>query len=212
MQDGNTERLGADRVQVFSSDLDKSLFDDATGMGTSPIDAADNDAVRAYFAAFERIDVLVHAVGNVHQGTIEECSSEDWHRSRAQLNSRPSLVFMKGRWRFLRGVSQLGDWGQQKRLRQWLRSWPQMTRHCSPGRPFSRMGALRSNPIRGRLLPGRFTPCQCREPIGNRQHQRGDHQQPQNRSEWPNRAQITSGARGRLVDQLPYHQDQYEHD
>jgi len=33
--------------------------------------------VAAYFSAFARIDVLVHAVGYVHQGTIEECGAED---------------------------------------------------------------------------------------------------------------------------------------
>lgn len=35
----------------------------------------------AYFSAFARIDVLVHAVGYVHQGTIEECGPEDGRRS-----------------------------------------------------------------------------------------------------------------------------------
>ena len=49
--------------------------------GRAALDATDLPAVARYFAAFPRIDVLVHAVGYVHQGTIEECSPEDWRRS-----------------------------------------------------------------------------------------------------------------------------------
>ena len=47
------------------------------------LDATDADAVARYFAGIGRIDALVHAVGYVHQGTIEECTPEDWRRSTA---------------------------------------------------------------------------------------------------------------------------------
>ena len=77
------ERLRAEGATVFASDLDAGLLSDAEGMQVAALDATDLDAVTAYFAGFARIDVLVHAVGYVHQGTIEECSAEDWHRSRS---------------------------------------------------------------------------------------------------------------------------------
>jgi len=77
------ERLKAEGARVFASDLSVGLLADAESMETSSLDATDHAAVHAYFSAFERIDVLVHAVGYVHQGTIEECSPEDWHRSRS---------------------------------------------------------------------------------------------------------------------------------
>lgn len=77
------ERLKVEGAHVFASDLNVGLLADAEGMETTSLDATDHAAVHAYFAPFERIDVLVHAVGYVHQGTIEECSPEDWHKSRS---------------------------------------------------------------------------------------------------------------------------------
>ncbi|WP_299351025.1 SDR family oxidoreductase [uncultured Shimia sp.] len=75
------ERLKAEGAQVFATDLQADLLSDAEGMQTGQLDATDHAAVQAYFAGFERVDVLVHAVGYVHQGTIEDCSPEDWRRS-----------------------------------------------------------------------------------------------------------------------------------
>ncbi|MDJ1018258.1 MAG: SDR family oxidoreductase [Paracoccaceae bacterium] len=75
------ERLRDEGASVFASDLQPALLDDFDGVDKAGLDATDPDAVAAYMARFERIDVLVHAVGYVHQGTIEECSLEDWRRS-----------------------------------------------------------------------------------------------------------------------------------
>lgn len=74
------ERLRAEGATVFASDLNGDLLADFDGE-TASLDATDYDAVQAYFAGFDRIDTLVHAVGYVHQGTIEECRPEDWRRS-----------------------------------------------------------------------------------------------------------------------------------
>lgn len=75
------ERLSAEGAEVHASDLDAGLLDDLQGAGTEALDATDQAAVASYFDRFDRIDVLVHAVGYVHQGTIEECSMDDWRRS-----------------------------------------------------------------------------------------------------------------------------------
>ncbi len=76
------ERLKAEGARVFCSDLNGTLLNDVQGMEATTLDATDFDATQSYFTTFDRIDVLVHAVGYVHQGTIEECSPEDWHKSR----------------------------------------------------------------------------------------------------------------------------------
>lgn len=75
------ERLKAEGAEVFASDLNGDLLLDAEGMQTAALDATDHAAVQAYFGQFNTVDVLVHAVGYVHQGTIEECAPEDWRRS-----------------------------------------------------------------------------------------------------------------------------------
>jgi 2-keto-3-deoxy-L-fuconate dehydrogenase len=75
------ERLAAEGAKVHASDIDAGPLATLPLAGRAALDATDLSAVARYFAAFERIDVLVHAVGYVHQGTIEECSPEDWRRS-----------------------------------------------------------------------------------------------------------------------------------
>ncbi len=75
------ERFVAEGATVFASDLNVGLLADLTGATTMALDATDHAAVTAYFSAFDRVDVLLHAVGYVHQGTIEDCSPEDWRRS-----------------------------------------------------------------------------------------------------------------------------------
>lgn len=75
------ERLLAEGAQVHASDLNGEGLATLSGAQTRVLDATDLGAVRAYFDEFDRIDVLVHAVGYVHQGTIEECGPDDWQRS-----------------------------------------------------------------------------------------------------------------------------------
>ncbi|MHA7881856.1 SDR family oxidoreductase [Nitratireductor rhodophyticola] len=75
------ERLAAEGAGVHASDLDPGLLADLDVAATAGLDATDPSAVSRYFDGFSRIDILVHAVGYVHQGTIEECSLEDWRRS-----------------------------------------------------------------------------------------------------------------------------------
>ncbi len=75
------ERLMAEGAEVHASDINPDLLATLEGAATTRLDATDTAAVAAYFSAFGRVDILVHAVGYVHQGTIEECGPEDWRRS-----------------------------------------------------------------------------------------------------------------------------------
>lgn len=75
------ERLRHEGAEVHPSDRRLDLLADWDGPAAAALDATDEGAVAACFERFPRIDVLVHAVGYVHQGTIEECSPADWRRS-----------------------------------------------------------------------------------------------------------------------------------
>ncbi|MEP3049029.1 MAG: SDR family oxidoreductase [Roseibium sp.] len=75
------ERLRDEGAAVFASDLSDALFHDFVGGETAQLDATDPNAINTYFDGFEKIDVLVHCAGYVHQGTIEECDEDDWARS-----------------------------------------------------------------------------------------------------------------------------------
>lgn len=75
------ERLAAEGAQVFASDMNEAALADFIAGDRARLDATDGQATADYFSSFNRIDILVHAVGYVHQGTIEECSAEEWRRS-----------------------------------------------------------------------------------------------------------------------------------
>lgn len=75
------ERLRDEGASVHASDLNGELVAGLEGVRSARLDATDAAAVDAYFGSFSRIDILVHCVGFVHQGTIEECSDADWAKS-----------------------------------------------------------------------------------------------------------------------------------
>jgi 2-keto-3-deoxy-L-fuconate dehydrogenase len=75
------ERLAMEGAEVHASDINPDLLATLEGAATTQLDATDTMAVAAYFSTFTRVDILVHAVGYVHQGTIEECGPADWRRS-----------------------------------------------------------------------------------------------------------------------------------
>ena len=75
------ERLIAEGAEVHASDLNGALLDGLPAASVSALDATDEAAVNAWAARFARVDALVHCVGYVHHGNIEECSPADWRRS-----------------------------------------------------------------------------------------------------------------------------------
>ncbi|HVY51076.1 MAG TPA: SDR family oxidoreductase [Devosia sp.] len=75
------DRLVAEGAEVHASDLNIGLLTAFGGASATGLDVTDQAAVNAFFERFARIDVLVHAAGYVHQGTIEECTPADWRRT-----------------------------------------------------------------------------------------------------------------------------------
>lgn len=75
------ERLRDEGADVRASDLNGDGLADLAGVEKTVLDATDGDAAAAYFKGLGRVDALVHCVGYVHQGTIEECEPADWRRS-----------------------------------------------------------------------------------------------------------------------------------
>ena len=86
------ERLIADGAEVHASDLSDAALSDLAAASVEVVDATDAEAVQHWVTAHDRIDVLVHAVGYVHHGTIEECSIDDWRTS--MLVSLDSAYFV----------------------------------------------------------------------------------------------------------------------
>lgn len=74
------ERLIAEGAEVHATDLDGGLLAGLPAASTGALDATDEGAVNAWAAGFPRVDALVHCVGWVHHGTIEDCTPADWRR------------------------------------------------------------------------------------------------------------------------------------
>ena len=75
------DRLAAEGAIVHASDINPALLEGAAHLNVAALDGTDYDAVSRYFQGLGRVDILVHAVGYVHQGTLEECAPEHWNRS-----------------------------------------------------------------------------------------------------------------------------------
>ena len=74
--------MAAEGATVFATDINEEtlaqLEQDATGdIRVSKLDVLDPDAVKAAVAMAEP-DVLFNCAGFVHNGTLEECTEEDW--------------------------------------------------------------------------------------------------------------------------------------
>lgn len=74
------ERLVAEGAEVHATDLDGGLLEGLAAASTGALDATDAAAVATWAAGFVAVDALVHCVGWVHHGTIEDCAPEDWRR------------------------------------------------------------------------------------------------------------------------------------
>ena len=77
------ERLIREGAEVHASDVNPALLDGLNAASVSAVDATDPEAVKAWVARHPRIDSLVHCVGWVHHGSIEDCPPDVWRRSTA---------------------------------------------------------------------------------------------------------------------------------
>lgn len=77
------ERLAAEGATVHASDIDGGLVAGLDAASTAAVDGTDPAAVEGWLGRFDRIDVIAHAIGFVHHGTVEECSDADWRKTQS---------------------------------------------------------------------------------------------------------------------------------
>jgi NAD(P)-dependent dehydrogenase (short-subunit alcohol dehydrogenase family) len=84
-------------ASVIATDVDARLLEGFAGNSSiraSRLDVLDDAEVRAFVESTGAVDILFNCAGWVHQGSILECSIEDWDRSFA-LNVRSMFVVVK---------------------------------------------------------------------------------------------------------------------
>jgi NAD(P)-dependent dehydrogenase (short-subunit alcohol dehydrogenase family) len=83
---------------VVATDLKPDLLDQAfsnqRAVTRAQLNVLDDEAVRAFVEKTGAVDILFNCAGWVHQGSILECTQEDWDRS-FQLNVRSMFVMTK---------------------------------------------------------------------------------------------------------------------
>ncbi len=84
-------------ARVLATDLKPELLrglEDADGIATRALDVRNHAAVRALVDEIGAVDILFNCAGYVHQGTILDCSLEDWDFS-FDLNVRSMFVLTR---------------------------------------------------------------------------------------------------------------------
>jgi NAD(P)-dependent dehydrogenase (short-subunit alcohol dehydrogenase family) len=84
-------------ASVIATDVKAQLLDafkGKAGIRTERLDVLDDAAVKAFVEKTGAVDILFNCAGWVHQGTLLDCSIEDWDRSFG-LNVRSMFVMTK---------------------------------------------------------------------------------------------------------------------
>ena len=72
-------------AKVIATDINfeklKELKNENSKIDIQQLDATNKDAVESFAGSITDIDILFHAVGFVHHGTIMDCDSEEFYRS-----------------------------------------------------------------------------------------------------------------------------------
>jgi 2-keto-3-deoxy-L-fuconate dehydrogenase len=87
-------QMAAEGATVYATDVNAKLLDNFKGAAnviTRRLDVLDDAAVRALMGEVPPLDVLFNCAGFVHNGTILECTAEDWDFS-FNLNVRAMYV------------------------------------------------------------------------------------------------------------------------
>jgi 2-keto-3-deoxy-L-fuconate dehydrogenase len=72
------ERFAEEGARVLATDINEAGLASLAGVETHRLDVMDGNAVGELVGAIDGLDVVLNAAGWVHQGTILECSDEDW--------------------------------------------------------------------------------------------------------------------------------------
>jgi len=75
------ERFAAEGARVVATDIDEAALAGLAGVEARRLDVTDDGAIRALFAELGALDVVFNCAGHVHQGTILDCSDDDWRFS-----------------------------------------------------------------------------------------------------------------------------------
>lgn len=75
------EGLAKRGAKVYALDNNPDTMKDMTDMTPVVVDCTNERAVTAFFETLPRVDILVHGVGYVHHGTIEDCPPDEWAKT-----------------------------------------------------------------------------------------------------------------------------------
>ncbi|MDC2992432.1 SDR family oxidoreductase [Pelagibacteraceae bacterium] len=78
------EMFAKEGAKVVATDINEDKLNDLkniTQIETVKLDATNKKEVESFCKSIKDIDVLFHAVGFVHHGTLLDCSDEEFHRS-----------------------------------------------------------------------------------------------------------------------------------
>jgi 2-keto-3-deoxy-L-fuconate dehydrogenase len=91
-----TEAFAGEGAQVIATDINEAKLGDVgriAGVAARRLDVTDRAAIDALVAASGPFDVLMNCAGFVHNGTILDCSPEDWAFSmRLNVESQYSMI------------------------------------------------------------------------------------------------------------------------
>jgi NAD(P)-dependent dehydrogenase (short-subunit alcohol dehydrogenase family) len=91
------EAFAREGATLIATDVNPALLDGFSSnrsVQREKLDVLDDAAVRAFVEKTGAVDILFNCAGWVHQGTLLECSVEDWDRS-FDLNVRSMFVMCK---------------------------------------------------------------------------------------------------------------------
>lgn len=72
------QMFAAEGATVIATDINQDLLKDLDGIETYALDVTDGAAVTSAIEAAGPLDVLFNCAGFVHNGTILDCSEDDW--------------------------------------------------------------------------------------------------------------------------------------
>ena len=89
-----TERFVSEGAQVIATDINENALENLQGCEVQKLDVTDQSAIEHLVGSLERIDILFNCAGYVHNGTILDCSAENWDFS-FNLNVRSMFQTIK---------------------------------------------------------------------------------------------------------------------
>lgn len=72
------EAFAAEGAQVLATDVNEDLLASVAGCETAVLDVMDKAAIEQVAGELGAVDILFNCAGYVHDGTILDCSEEDW--------------------------------------------------------------------------------------------------------------------------------------